>query len=110
MRNLWRKLTPAGNLLHIFSHIHMTYVVYTVDAVKEESENGIDETLAVQWLSREELATCGTSTGMRKVFDLATGASHQNSKGQVKRKRVDDSDGLKQKSISSFFVKKSAKN
>lgn len=102
------KLTLAGNLLHIFSHIHMTYVVYTVDAVKEESENGIDETLAVQWLSREELATCDTSTGMRKVFHLATG-SGQDSKGSVKRKRVEDSGNLKQKSISSFFSTKSSK-
>ena len=113
------KLKPVGKLQHIFSHIHMTYVVYTVDAVKEEKEfkpdsesdnNDNIDTDQVQWLSREELATCGTSTGMRKVFDLATGASQQNSKGQVKRKRVDDSDGLKQKSISSFFVKKNAKN
>merc|ERR1719471_1481838 len=113
------KLKPVGKLQHIFSHIHMTYVVYTVAAVKEEKEfkpdsesdnNDNIDTDQVQWLSREELATCGTSTGMRKVFDLATGASQQNSKGQVKRKRVDDSDGLKQKSISSFFVKKNAKD
>ena len=103
------KLTLVGNLLHVFSHIHMTYVVYTADAVKEESEDGIDETLPVQWLTKEELATCGTSTGMRKVFNLATGST-QSSKGSVKRKRVEESGNLKQKSISSFFSKKSSKN
>ena len=101
------KLKLAGNLLHIFSHIHMTYVVYTVDAVKEESK--FEETLPVQWLSREELATCGTSTGMRKVFNLATGST-QSSKGSVKRKRVEESGNLKQKSISSFFSRKSSKD
>ena len=103
------KLRLVGNLLHIFSHIHMTYVVYTVDTVKEEGENGIDETLPVQWLSREELEICGTSTGMRKVFQLATG-SGQSSKGSVKRKRVEDSGNLKQKSISSFFSAKTTKD
>jgi len=90
----------------------MTYVVYTVDAVKEESEpkNGIEETLpVVQWMTREELATCGTSTGMRKVFNLATGSS-QSSTVSVKRKRVEDSGTLKQKSISSFFPTKSTKD
>jgi len=105
-------LTLAGKLPHVFSHIHMTYVVYTVDAVKEESEpkNGIEETLpVVQWLTREELATCGTSTAMRKVFNLATGSS-QSSTVSVKRKRVEDSGTLKQKSISSFFSTKSTKD
>ena len=105
------KLTLAGKLPHVFSHIHMTYVVFTVDAVKEESENGPEEEkcVPVQWLSREELATCGTSTGMRKVFNLATGSS-QSSKGSVKRKRVEESGTLKQKSISSFFTTKSSKD
>jgi len=109
------KLTLAGKLPHVFSHIHMTYVVYTVDAVKEESEPENDaekdnSVPVVQWLTREELATCGTSTGMRKVFNLATG-SGQSSKGSVsvKRKRVEDSGTLKQKSISSFFSTKSVK-
>merc|ERR1711971_1291616 len=106
------KLTLAGKLPHVFSHIHMTYVVYTVDAVKEEreSENALEKDrpdVKVHWLSREDLATCGTSTGMRKVFNLATG-SGQSSKG-VKRKRVEDSGTLKQKSISSFFSTKSVK-
>ena len=109
------KLTLAGKLPHVFSHIHMTYVVYTVEAVKEEREpeNDAEEDKSVptvQWLTREELATCGTSTGMRKVFNLATG-SGQSSKGSVsvKRKRVEDSGTLKQKSISSFFSTKSVK-
>ena len=81
------KLTAVGELLHVFSHIHMTYKVFTVDAVKEESDvkNSVSG-VPVHWLTREDLATCGTSTGMRKVFDLAT-TSGQPSKGSVKRKR-----------------------
>ena len=60
-------------------------------------------------MTREDLATCGTSTGMRKVFDLAT-TSGQPSKGSVKRKRVEEEGNLKQKSISSFFSKKAVKD
>ena len=104
------KLTAVGELLHVFSHIHMTYKVFTVDAVKEESDvkNSVSG-VPVHWLTREDLATCGTSTGMRKVFDLAT-TSGQPSKGSVKRKRVEEEGNLKQKSISSFFSKKAVKD
>merc|ERR1712192_390433 len=103
------KLSLSGKLPHVFSHIHMTFVVYTADAVKEASTHEkANPEVKVQWLSREELATCGTSTGMRKVFNLATGGSGQSSKG-VKRKRIEDSGTLKQKSISSFFSTKSVK-
>lgn len=52
----------CSQVVHIFSHIHQTYVVYSV-CVKEadaQAEN-------TQWLSRGALQDAAVSTGLKKV-------------------------------------------
>lgn len=52
-------------VVHIFSHIHQTYVVHSLrlkDAhTRAQSENA-------QWLSRSALQEAAVSTGVKKVF------------------------------------------
>jgi len=123
-------LQLVGELVHVFSHIHMTYVVYRgqlVEEVKVEvKEEQVEEKVKkgrvkakavkledqeevkekeVQWLGSEEFGTCGTSTAMRKVYTEAKaikGATKVAITKATKRKRVEDG---KQKSITSFFKK-----
>ena len=123
-------LQLVGEVVHVFSHIHMTYVVYRgkvgeevkVEVKEEQGEEMVrkgrlkaktvklkDEEEAndhkVQWLTSEEFGTCGTSTAMRKVYSEAK-VSKKATKVVItkasKRKRVEDG---KQKSITSFFKK-----
>lgn len=123
-------LQLVGELVHVFSHIHMTYVVYRgqlveevkvvvkveqveekvkkgrvkAKAVKLEDQEEVKEKV-VQWLGSEEFGTCGTSTAMRKVYTEAKatkGATKVAITKATKRKRVEDG---KQKSITSFFKK-----
>jgi len=91
------KLVKVGPVVHVFSHINMTYVVF-----KGELESGAgDDT--VKWVSELEFDKCGTSTAMKKVFkSLSTKTSEKENK---KRKRVESSDS-NQPSINSFFQPK----
>jgi len=89
------ELVKVGPVVHIFSHINMTYIVY-----RTELEPGCGDT-SVTWVSKPEFEVCGTSTAMKKVFK-STNTSEKESK---KRKREDSSD-TKQPSINSFFQTK----
>lgn len=92
-----QKLTKVGPVVHVFSHINMTYVVY-----KGEVESGSGDD-SIKWVSELEFEKCGTSTAMKKVFkSLSTKISEKESK---KRKRTESSDS-NQPSINSFFQPK----
>lgn len=85
-------LDLVGPVVHIFSHINMTYIVYKGVT---ESKCDLDE---VTWVSSEEFDKCGTSTAMKKVFK----SIHSNIENDKKRKRNESAD-KKQTSISAFF-------
>lgn len=95
-------LKRVGEVIHVFSHINMTYIVHCGETIKEdngEAKLESKETEKLQWLSEEEFEGCGTSTAMRKVYKFAVSSTSTNTK---KRKLETDS---KQNSISSFFTK-----
>ena len=54
----------VDSVLHVFSHINMTYSVYTSEA-EEDQKKTVKEP---QWLTEKEFESCGTSSAMRKVF------------------------------------------
>uniref|UniRef100_A0A3Q3XK04 Adenine DNA glycosylase n=1 Tax=Mola mola TaxID=94237 RepID=A0A3Q3XK04_MOLML len=60
-------LQYVGEVVHIFSHIHQTYVVHSVrlqDACTEQ------QTENAQWLNRSALQEAAVSTGVKKVWTL----------------------------------------
>uniref|UniRef100_A0A8C9XSF5 Adenine DNA glycosylase n=1 Tax=Sander lucioperca TaxID=283035 RepID=A0A8C9XSF5_SANLU len=72
----------VGEVVHIFSHIHQTYVVHSVCLKDTDAQT---QTENAQWLTRSALQEAAVSTGVKKVFIFAT------------------SSGSRQLSLSSFF-------
>ncbi|KAF7656257.1 hypothetical protein LDENG_00044220 [Lucifuga dentata] len=58
----------VGEVVHIFSHIHQTYMVYSV-CLKDFS-NTQAQTENTQWLNRCALQKAAVSTGVRKIVKL----------------------------------------
>uniref|UniRef100_A0A673AD31 Adenine DNA glycosylase n=1 Tax=Sphaeramia orbicularis TaxID=375764 RepID=A0A673AD31_9TELE len=54
----------VGEVVHIFTHIHQTYIVYSVCLKDGKTQTKTDNT---QWLSRSALHEAAVSTGMKKV-------------------------------------------
>ncbi len=103
-------MSLRGEVVHVFSHIRQTYVVWTasLDGEVDLSQLGRE----FQWLSQEGIASAGVSTAMRKVFALATKKDSNNTakrkqqhgSSQPDKKIKNESGG--QKSITAFFSKK----
>uniref|UniRef100_A0A4W6BN88 Adenine DNA glycosylase n=1 Tax=Lates calcarifer TaxID=8187 RepID=A0A4W6BN88_LATCA len=89
----------VGEVVHIFSHIHQTYVVHSMRLkdgdIQAQSENA-------QWLSRSALQEAAVSTGVKKVCVVFPElvCKLQTSK---KPKLGAASSGGRQLSLSSFF-------
>uniref|UniRef100_A0A4W6EYI7 Adenine DNA glycosylase n=1 Tax=Lates calcarifer TaxID=8187 RepID=A0A4W6EYI7_LATCA len=89
----------VGEVVHIFSHIHQTYVVHSMRLkdgdIQAQSENA-------QWLSRSALQEAAVSTGVKKVCVVFPElvCKVQTSK---KPKLGAASSGGRQLSLSSFF-------
>uniref|UniRef100_A0A671UR16 Adenine DNA glycosylase n=1 Tax=Sparus aurata TaxID=8175 RepID=A0A671UR16_SPAAU len=62
-------LQHVGEVVHIFSHIHQTYVVHSVRLKDGDSQT---QTENAQWLSKSALQGAAVSTGVKKVFILFT--------------------------------------
>uniref|UniRef100_A0A4W6BNA4 Adenine DNA glycosylase n=1 Tax=Lates calcarifer TaxID=8187 RepID=A0A4W6BNA4_LATCA len=64
----------VGEVVHIFSHIHQTYVVHSMRLkdgdIQAQSENA-------QWLSRSALQEAAVSTGVKKILKLYDSADSQ---------------------------------
>ena len=87
---------------HVFSHINMTYSVYSVDADKvdlDEKDN--------LWMDEQQFLKEGTSTAMKKVLKAMTDQS--KNKPILKKKAWAPVIDKKQKSLTSFFKVKCEK-
>ncbi|KAI4828857.1 hypothetical protein KUCAC02_022929 [Chaenocephalus aceratus] len=110
----------VGEVVHIFSHIHQTYVVHSV-CLKDADTH----TENARWLSRCALQEAAVSTGVKKIvklYDSVDGQKEQNSKdgkrqrhtgtkndkkpnSSSKAKVSSATSGGRQLSLSSFFNK-----
>ena len=96
------KLELVDSLVHVFSHIKMTYTVYTCQASADLQEGIL--------VTEKEFESCGTSTAMRKVFKCYkdnTG-SEKSAKKKPKKKSVEVVTDNKQPDIKSFFKVKTS--
>ncbi|XP_077321376.1 adenine DNA glycosylase-like isoform X1 [Lithobates pipiens] len=107
-----KELRSVGEVVHIFSHINQTYLVYflSVDLSIKEEES---EQPAGRWVTRKQFLNSAVPTAMKKILqlceskELVTGAPESTKK----RKREDKPPPTKkvkaepdgQRSIQSFF-------
>ncbi|XP_067893145.1 adenine DNA glycosylase isoform X3 [Heterodontus francisci] len=71
-------LQHMGEVVHIFSHIHQTYHVYSNsfnDANANTVEQEETEHPSVRWVTKDEFHQSAVSTAMKKVFRLFTHSS-----------------------------------
>ncbi|KAI5610420.1 adenine DNA glycosylase, partial [Silurus asotus] len=109
-------LQYVGKVVHIFSHIHQTYIVYSA-SVCECVEVQRDQKIC--WLEHSALQEAAVSTGVKKImklYDESTSKLHdtKNKKRKqipqaekdkkVKRSGSADNGGPKQLSLTRFFT------
>ncbi|XP_037530684.1 adenine DNA glycosylase [Nematolebias whitei] len=82
-------LQYVGEVMHIFSHIHQTYVVYSLSLTESNTRAQTEKT---RWLHRSALQEAAVSTGLKKILKLFD--SVDNLKEKVSK------DGKKQKHAS----------
>ncbi|XP_069007181.1 uncharacterized protein mutyh [Embiotoca jacksoni] len=79
-------LQYLGEVVHIFSHIHQTYVVYSV--CLKEGDTQI-QTESTQWLTKCALQEAAVSTGLKKIvklYDSVDSPKEKTSKDGQRRK------------------------
>ncbi|XP_029939328.1 adenine DNA glycosylase [Salarias fasciatus] len=80
-------LQYVGEVLHIFSHISQTNVVYSIHLKESETQA---QTENAQWLSKSALQEAAVSTGQKKIFklyDSVDSPKEKDDKGGKKLKR-----------------------
>ena len=89
-----------GEVVHQFSHIRQTYLVWKVN-IANQCEISLNDTTHqnYRWLIQEEIECSAISTAMKKVFHLIT----KNAQPSKKRKASSSLPGKEQKKITSFF-------
>ncbi|XP_042337708.1 adenine DNA glycosylase isoform X2 [Plectropomus leopardus] len=85
----------VGEVVHIFSHIHQTYVVHRVCLKDADTQT---QTENAQWLSRSALQEAAVSTGVKKIVKLCDSVNNQ--------KEENSKDGRRQKHTSTKTDKK----
>ncbi|XP_066298550.1 adenine DNA glycosylase-like isoform X2 [Branchiostoma lanceolatum] len=114
----------VGEVVHIFSHIHQTYMVETFDVEcdGQDGRMGKQEAPPCRWVTRSELQGAALSTAMRKVFKAYEASKSRSqhpaignstgAKASNKRKRKsssDNGDKKKQMALDSFFKPRGVK-
>ncbi|XP_048762562.2 adenine DNA glycosylase-like [Ostrea edulis] len=92
--------TSVGNVEHIFSHIHQTYIVQALVVDEGDVDSSQIHMENSRWLTKEEFSSAAVSTAMKKVF-----RAFESSGTGKKKKSLADPD-RNQKSITLFFKKK----
>nr|XP_060629369.1 adenine DNA glycosylase isoform X2 [Anolis sagrei ordinatus] len=84
-----RRLQHVGEVLHIFSHIRQTYMIYFLNLNKEEKNWDKEVELpASRWVTKTEFQSSAISTAMKKVLKAYEAwSSKTSSDNVVKRKR-----------------------
>uniref|UniRef100_A0A8C9XVH0 Adenine DNA glycosylase n=1 Tax=Sander lucioperca TaxID=283035 RepID=A0A8C9XVH0_SANLU len=109
----------VGEVVHIFSHIHQTYVVHSVCLKDTDAQT---QTENAQWLTRSALQEAAVSTGVKKIVKLCdsvdsqkeqtskdgkrqkqTGTKNDKKPQTSKKQKSATSSGSRQLSLSSFF-------
>ncbi|XP_060934878.1 adenine DNA glycosylase [Limanda limanda] len=113
-------LQHIGDVVHIFSHIHQTYVVHIVHLKDLDTQTHTENT---HWLSRAALQEAAVSTGVKKIVKLydsvesqkeqtSKNGKKQNATGVKNNKKLPpskktklgaESSGGRQLSLSCFF-------
>lgn len=101
------KQVSLGEVQHIFSHIHHTYVVQTIvlsgnlSLLPGESVKG----RSTKWVSKSEFLESAISTAMKKVFNLYNKVDCPKSKATGKKRKHEEKDeSRKQRVLESYFV------
>ncbi|MEE6495224.1 hypothetical protein FKM82_001985 [Ascaphus truei] len=83
-----KELRHAGEVIHIFSHIHQTYLVYFLPGnhaenfpAKEETERPVS-----RWVTKKQFLLSAVPTAMKKILKLCESKSFGNSNTSRKRK------------------------
>ncbi|GFR16000.1 adenine DNA glycosylase [Trichonephila clavata] len=91
----------VGEVIHLFSHIHTTYIVEHLvlnNSVKIESSEKEG-----MWVTLDEIKTGAVSTAMKKVLALVKKSDIKPMKQIAGKKRKRSTENQKQTSIKSFF-------
>ncbi|KAL2089967.1 hypothetical protein ACEWY4_014655 [Coilia grayii] len=105
----------VGEVIHIFSHIHQTYVVYSMVLPADTDEE--EEKPTTRWLTSSALRQAAVSTGVHKIMKLYESKKNpkedstkvkkrkgSGSKDEKKPKKLKESGGGKQLSLTKFFT------
>ncbi|XP_077986354.1 adenine DNA glycosylase-like [Glandiceps talaboti] len=110
-----KKRSYVGEVVHIFSHIHQTYLVETFTVDSQESPIGCchDNHPSCKWVTEEELGNSAISTSVKKIFKSYESSTGKKTKSSAKRKNggVDSGakESKKQLGLEAFFKPQSKK-
>lgn len=104
------KVSFLGEVVHLFSHIHHTYVVHKIVLPAAAQANVVTGPSAdgrsTKWVPQTKFLEMAVSTAMKKVYNLYKNNGQLKTTG-VKRKKVTKNDSKRQKVLESFFIKTS---
>ncbi|XP_064624691.1 adenine DNA glycosylase-like isoform X2 [Lineus longissimus] len=104
-----------GEVVHIFSHIHQTYLLYNI---KDIGHHDTPEDAKVKWVTKEQFLESAVSTAMKKVFRMYESKTKPpepakskprstNRKPRDRKRRSEErTDGRKQMALDGFFKPK----
>ncbi|KAL4235873.1 hypothetical protein ACF0H5_004262 [Mactra antiquata] len=96
----------CGEVVHIFSHIHQTYVVEFITV--NQSDVYFENQSKYKWVTKQQFYEAAVSTAMKKVFKQYESSMNGNKKDGKHTKLKSKTDN-NQKSIQEFFKPKSKK-
>ncbi|XP_053549548.1 adenine DNA glycosylase isoform X2 [Bombina bombina] len=113
-----KELQYTGEVVHVFSHIHQTYLVYFLSRSQAESicvkEEGAERP-EIRWVTKKQFLDSAVPTAMKKILKLCESKTFRKSDIKMSRKRKSDSAAVqspvgklkaepgKQRTIQSFF-------